>query len=381
MDRRLLLKLMAASAAAGCGREKESARGLKVVVAGAGIVGASIAYHLAKAGAAVTIIDKEGPASHSSRGTFAWINATWAKQPRAYHALSQKGVAGWGPLQKELALPVRWGGSLEWFDSDERQQKLSEQIAEQVEWGEPAAMLDEAAYTELEPDVDFNGVASVAYSPNDGAVDPIAATNALIAAAKKLGAETKFPCEITNVSLSNNRLTRIETSCGTIKADRLVLATGANPDAPRDYAGVDIPQRTTPGVIIITEPTERRFNRIIAAPALTCISAMTAASFLANRKARHRMRLTPCASKAGPMIFRFPKLPRSTQRACLPARNLFRPASAKSRLRPLISAGAHYLSTAIPCLAHHLSVPTFISPSPIAASHWPPSSANSLPMN
>ena len=266
MDRRLLLKLITAAAAAGCGKRSENAKGLRIVVAGAGIIGASIAYHLAKAGAAVSIIDKEGPASHSSRGTFAWINATWAKQPRAYHALSQEGVAGWGTLQKELSLPVRWGGSLEWFGSEERQEKLSQQIAEQIAWSEPAEMLDEAAYKELEPEVDFQGVKSVAYSANDGAVDPIAATNALIAAAQKLGAETKFPCELVNVSFSNNRLTAVETTCGTIRADRLVLATGAAPDAPKEYAGIDIPQRTTPGVIVITAPTERRFNRIIAAP-------------------------------------------------------------------------------------------------------------------
>ena len=110
LDRRRFLQLLAAAAVSPKGRATE---GLRVVVAGAGIVGASIAYHLAKSGANVTVIDRQGPATNASRASFAWINATWSKQPRSYHALNQKGVARWKELQAELNLSVRWGGSLE----------------------------------------------------------------------------------------------------------------------------------------------------------------------------------------------------------------------------------------------------------------------------
>ena len=50
----------------------------RVTIAGAGIVGASIGYALARAGAAVTLLDERGPATLSSLATFAWLNATWA---------------------------------------------------------------------------------------------------------------------------------------------------------------------------------------------------------------------------------------------------------------------------------------------------------------
>ena len=107
MKRRALLKLVAAAAFTRAGRLGAVPKDIKIVVAGAGIIGASIAYHLAKPGASVTVIDKQGPASHASRGTFAWINATWAKQPRHYHSLTQDSVAYWKDLQQTLALPVR----------------------------------------------------------------------------------------------------------------------------------------------------------------------------------------------------------------------------------------------------------------------------------
>ena len=48
----------------------------RVTIAGAGIVGASIGYALARAGAAVTLIDEREPAALSSLATFAWINAS-----------------------------------------------------------------------------------------------------------------------------------------------------------------------------------------------------------------------------------------------------------------------------------------------------------------
>ena len=268
MDRRTLLKSLVAVALAGCESRPPDSNRLRVVVAGAGIVGASITYQLARAGAAVTVIDRQGPATHASRGTFAWINATWAKQPRHYHALSQDSVADWKDLQQLLDLPVRWGGSLEWFDSDARQELLTRQIAEQAEWGEPARMMNAAEIAELEPNLQIAPGMSAAYSPNDGAVDPVIATQRLLGAAERLGATVSFPCELVGASMSAGRLTAVETTTGSIKADRLVLATGAAPGLPLAIAGIDIPQRSTPGIIALTRPMPRLVNRVIAAPGI-----------------------------------------------------------------------------------------------------------------
>ena len=268
MDRRTLLKSLVAVALAGCESRPSESNRLRVVVAGAGIVGASIAYQLARAGAAVTVIDRQGPATHASRGTFAWINATWAKQPRHYHALSQDSVADWKDLQQLLDLPVRWGGSLEWFDNNARQELLTRQIAEQAEWGEPARMVDADEIAELEPNLQTAPGMSAAYSPNDGAVDPVVATQTLLDAAERFGAAVSFPCELVGTSISAGRLTTVETTTGSIKADRLVLATGAAPGLPLAIAGIDIPQRSTPGIIALTRPMPRLVNRVIAAPGI-----------------------------------------------------------------------------------------------------------------
>ncbi|WOJ98219.1 FAD-binding oxidoreductase [Congregibacter brevis] len=272
MDRRQFLTLAAALSAGAASLPSKAAvaasgaKEMRVVVAGAGIVGASIAYSLAKAGAEVTVIDAVGPASHASRGTFAWINATWAKQPQHYHRLNQTSVDSWHELQEELQIPITWGGSIEWFASAERQQRLAEQIAEQVRWGEPAQMINAEKIADLEPRLRFGTQGLAAYSPNDGAVDPILATQLMLKGAQSLGADIVYPNELKSVSLDKGRLVSVKTTMGSIKADRLILATGAAQELPKRIANIDIPQRTTPGIIGISEPMPRLLNSVVAAP-------------------------------------------------------------------------------------------------------------------
>ncbi|RUW42956.1 FAD-dependent oxidoreductase, partial [Mesorhizobium sp. M8A.F.Ca.ET.021.01.1.1] len=50
----------------------------QVIVIGAGIIGASVAWHLTRAGAQVTVIADSAPGGVATPNSFAWINASWA---------------------------------------------------------------------------------------------------------------------------------------------------------------------------------------------------------------------------------------------------------------------------------------------------------------
>src|SRR5262245_8605566 len=69
----------------------------KIVVVGAGIVGASIAWHLTKAGAPVTIVDAGDAGGVATPGSFAWINASWGN-PEPYFRLRIRSMAEWRRL-------------------------------------------------------------------------------------------------------------------------------------------------------------------------------------------------------------------------------------------------------------------------------------------
>ena len=266
MNRRTLLKLLALTPLAPSAREYTQSQQPHILVVGAGLIGASIAYHLSFAGAKVTVIDKQGPASHASLGTFGWINASYAKQPQHYHSLSQQSVQAWHQLQQQLNIPVKWGGSLEWFNGETRQQELIGQITEQQQWGEAASIISAAQAGELEPHSDFTGANNIAFSGNDGAVDPVLATRKLLQASKAMGAELIYPSELIDTSHGGTRLITAHTTTERIQTDKIVLATGAATEIIKKIAKIDIPQRSTPGAIVITAPLPPILHRVIVAP-------------------------------------------------------------------------------------------------------------------
>jgi len=272
LNRRRFNQWLAGSSIAGASGAvfgKQTGDNKHVAVIGAGIVGSSIAYHLSKLGVQVTLIERETVASGASHGPFAWINATWAKQPRHYHAFSQHGVNSWYRLQEELDLPIVWGGSLEWFASDSRQARLANDITEQQAWGEPARMLTSAEAQAHEPAVNFHGATQVASSPRDGAIDPVLVSKALVAAAIQQGAQVLERCEVLGVDDSSDHKGKLlRTSCGPIEADRVVLATGPDPAAVKRFGGFELPQRSTPGVIVVTRPVKPLLRGILVAPGI-----------------------------------------------------------------------------------------------------------------
>ncbi len=237
----------------------------EVLVVGAGIVGASIAYHLSKENVKVTVIDMQSPASHATLGTFAWLNASWAKQPRTYHAFNQQSVKYWHSLAKQLQIPVKWGGSLEWFADPTRQARLHQQIAQQKSWGEAASILSISESIAMQPHVNYIATDTVAYSANDGAVDPVYATQKLLQAAQNNGAKLRYPCKLQSTGYKDDLIIAI-TSCGEYVIDEIILAVGASSKTINKIAQMDIPQRSTPGIIVVTKPLSTILDKIIVAP-------------------------------------------------------------------------------------------------------------------
>ena len=94
--RRRILELISCQFVTGI--QSAAAKRDRVVIVGAGIIGASIGYHLARRGARVTILEKQRPGAGATEKSFAWINANPSKQPRSYYELNLLGIAGWRRL-------------------------------------------------------------------------------------------------------------------------------------------------------------------------------------------------------------------------------------------------------------------------------------------
>ena len=268
MDRRTWLRLLAAPVITGMPIRAAAAMD-RVVIVGGGIMGASIGYHLAKRGAEVTILEKRRPGNGATEKSFAWINATFSKQPRSYYELNLLGIGGWRRLTEEFAgdLQIQWGGSVQWFEPGAPDaEKLKRNVRAHQQWGYPAHLVEEADVRRLLPAIAPGPVGAACQSEMEGTVDPMQALGVLLEHARKLGARVEYPCEATGISLSGGRVRGVQTTRGPMEADFLVLASGVDTPRLARMAGVKAPLKESPGLLAHTTPQPRMLDRIALAP-------------------------------------------------------------------------------------------------------------------
>ena len=268
MDRRQFLQLFGGVTVAGLPGFQFPSRPNRVVVVGGGIIGASIAYHLAKRGTEVMLFERERPASGATGNSFAWINASFSKQPWGYYYLSRMGIEAYRHLEHELKgdLKVKWGGSLAWHDEADQAQRMREQVGRHQAWGYATHLVDEDEFRRLEPHVTPGPVLAAAHSEQEASVDPVHVVDVLMQEAQGLGVKVDYPCEVTGLDLRWSRLRGVRTTKGDVEADALVIAAGV--DSPRlaAMAGLEVPLQDSPGVLAHTKPLTSLIGRVTLSP-------------------------------------------------------------------------------------------------------------------
>ena len=240
---------------------------LRVVVVGAGIIGASIAYHLSRRNAAVTVVDKAQPGSGASSHSFAWINGT-AKSPAAYHDFNRRSLEMWSRFSRQLDADIglRWGGQLEWGRTAKSAKQLKQRVKQLQQWGYPCRIIDEAELRRLEPGLSPGPVSVATLSYADGQVDPKKVVDACLLRASQ--AETTLqpdtPVKGLNVAAGSKggNVESVQTENGSIPCDLVVLASGVETTKLAATAGINVPQQFSPGVVVNTDPHPRLLHNV-----------------------------------------------------------------------------------------------------------------------
>jgi glycine/D-amino acid oxidase-like deaminating enzyme len=244
----------------------------RIVVVGAGILGASIAYHLVKRGASVLIVEAVRPGAEATEKSFGWINATFSKRPRAYFDLNQLGLAGWRRLEIELGgeLKVQWGGSVSWAPADPTADDLRENVRRHQEWGYATHLIDEEEFRRLLPNVTPGDFGAACHSEFEGSVDPVDALKALLRQVRELGGEVQYPLQADGLKLESGRVTAIRAGEISVDADIVVLASGVATQRLAEMAEVSIPLKESQGVLVHTRPQPKQIDRVVLAPGVHC---------------------------------------------------------------------------------------------------------------
>ena len=263
MDRRdfsKLLALLAISPNQGLGNISKKD---KIIIVGAGIVGSSIAYHLTKMGAEVTVIERDRPAAHASGRNFGWLHASYPTQPYSFHHLLRLSLLAYHKLETEIDIDIHWGGSFEWHASKVSQKMLAQEVEVQQGYGVPIEMISGEQAHELEPNVKFDKEASMAFSKSDGAVYAIEVVNEFLRKTINLGGQVLYPVTYENVKVKRGKIVAVRTSIGEIEADRVVFACGIDAD---ELLKIDVLKTSKSEIILRTQPMKKVIDRVIILP-------------------------------------------------------------------------------------------------------------------
>ncbi|KAF5582730.1 Opine oxidase subunit B [Fusarium pseudoanthophilum] len=229
-----------------------------VIVVGGGIVGASIAWHLAHH-TSVTIVAEDigGPASKAS---FAWLNASSVGQ-RFYYEFRRRSLQRWRQIHIELPdLPILWSGSINWHKTAEVMAKTESSL---TAWGYQIANIRKPEVSEQEPFFDQSTLPDWAlYYPQEGAMEAHVVAQMLVASAETNGNVKVIKATAKGFFKEIGKATGVELASGEkVMGDHIVVAAGLGSVPLLATEGITIPITSVPALVVNSKPIEEKLVR------------------------------------------------------------------------------------------------------------------------
>jgi glycine/D-amino acid oxidase-like deaminating enzyme len=230
----------------------------RVVVVGAGIIGAACAWYAVRAGLDVTVIERQAVAAGTS-GAGEGNLLVSDKEPGPELAMMLRSVRLWTELADELGsdgLELERKGGVVVAKTAGALQALRTLAGEQRDCGVRSEPLTPGQLRELEPHL-APGLAGGAFYPDDMQVAPMLAAARILQAAVAAGARLLLGVEATGLRLRHGRVSGVETGQGVIAADFAVNAAGVWGGRLAEQCGAPIPVLPRRGFVLVTEPLPR----------------------------------------------------------------------------------------------------------------------------
>jgi sarcosine oxidase subunit beta len=245
----------------------------EVVVIGAGIMGLSIAYHLARLGVReVAVVDRSYLCGGASGRNGGGIRAQWSSETNV--RLMQESIRMCQDFASEFKINVwlRQGGYLFLARTEDRRRALEASAALQRECGLTTRMLSPREAQKIVPELSTDGLVAASYNPDDGVVFPWPFVWGFAQAATKLGVEVSTFTEVVGFDTSGARIDGVRVRrtgaadgpVHTIRTNKVVNACGAwSPEVAR-MLGVELPNRPHRHEICSTEPLKPWLKPLVA---------------------------------------------------------------------------------------------------------------------
>ncbi len=234
----------------------------RILILGAGLIGAGLAYELSCRGAGVTVIEAGLPASAASGRAFGWINASFSLSAAHFRA-RVAAMAGHRRWEADLGYAgYLWQGCLWWEQTGAAFDQMAKDLAQQAY---PLVEIGRAEFAKLEPSLVRPPNRALLFS-GEGAVDAAQLARHLLQAASARGAKVLQGCPVAQILMSDGQVSGVRTAQGIVLADQVILATGTGTPAMLADLGLRFPMQTRPGAILRTHPISARIHHILAGP-------------------------------------------------------------------------------------------------------------------
>lgn len=225
------------------------------LIIGGGIIGCSIAYHLAKSGESdVVLLEKtnltEGATWHAA-GLVGQLRSS-----RNTTRMLQKSVAFYDRLEQETGMAFDWKkvGSLRLAASRDRMLEAKRLVTMARSFGLEMNLISPSEAQDLFPYIETKGLEGAAFIPSDGHIDPASLCQAIATGARMHGAELRQGVKVLDFEVVNGRIVRVMTSAGIYEAETVTLAAGMWSRELGRKLGVSIPACAVEHQYIVTEP-------------------------------------------------------------------------------------------------------------------------------
>jgi sarcosine oxidase, subunit beta len=212
-----------------------------VVVVGGGVIGTSIAFHLAEAGVEACLLERGQLAGGSTSRAAGGIRAQFSDPLNI--AIGLRSIEAFTHFGERpgVEIDLHQVGYLFLLDREDDVRAFEASVALQNELGVPSRFvsLDEAG--ELCPNAGLDGVLAATFCPLDGHASPEAVTQGYAAGARAHGSTVLTGCDVTGIEVTNGDIVRVHTSLGEIDTPTVVCAAGVwSPELGR-LVGVELP--------------------------------------------------------------------------------------------------------------------------------------------
>ncbi len=235
-----------------------------LIIIGAGSVGVPAAMAMAQAGVKVLVLDRfASQGQGSNKAAIGGIRATHSDPAKIRLCLrTLEVVSTW---EETYGDDIEWtkGGYTFVAYRKHEEETLKELLKTQHQYGLNIDWYDRDAFLKIVPDVNPNGLLGGTFSPDDGHCSTLLVGHAMYAAAKQAGATFRYNERVTEIDVTDGRVSGVKTDHGEYTAPVVVNAAGPWAREIGKLVGLDHPVNPDSHEGGITEPVAHFLNPMV----------------------------------------------------------------------------------------------------------------------